>query len=568
MAASSTGSYTFSSGGQTYLASPTASTTAAQKAAVASNPFYTPYTGGTAAPSPAGTAPAGWSPTAWAQQQADMAKYFPNLTGAPANPAPPVPKSMPGADMGTVSPLNLPQPTPPSSSTAFIGSLPTTATPPPDTTGQPTARDSFLSKYQNLIDRLGTQGQRYQDLQSKYQIPQITQQLADVRGTIAQRNAQYLQQWQMAGNERAALPYVTGEQTQIQRTQAIEIGVLTAQEQALAGNLKAAQDIVDKTIEHEFEPIKTQLSAMAQFYQMNQNDLSESEKLRVENQYALMKFNAEQLYNGKKDAYNYAINSNASPQVVSELAAAKTPEELASIQAKYGIAPAKYSAVVNPITGEQSSFNTFTGRYGGSVGGGASGTTGDTSLPAQLQSSVREAGGIKYLDMSTISEKQLPLAQRASVQSGFPLVSKSDADKVKAAQASFDSASGLIKDVTSLSSKLITATTPASAVGQAAALNIQAKIPGTDARTYVQSVNAFVSLITRAAGEKGVLTDADVTRIKNALPALSDTKEQAQNKVNNLNNVIQSTLNGAVSAYLGKTSQSSTVDLSSLNFKL
>lgn len=70
-----------------------------------------------------------------------------------------------------------------------------------------------------------------------------------------------------------------------------------------------------------------------------------------------------------------------------------------------------------------------------------------------------------------------------------------------------------------------------------------------DARLFMQEKQAFLSQLTRASGEKGVLTTQDVDRIKNALPNLNDTKEVRERKIQILKDLFQTIKSGSVSAY-------------------
>ena len=63
-----------------------------------------------------------------------------------------------------------------------------------------------------------------------------------------------------------------------------------------------------------------------------------------------------------------------------------------------------------------------------------------------------------------------------------------------------------------------------------------------DAVLYQASREAVISLLTRAFGEKGVLTTQDVERIKNALPTLipiPDTKTIAEAKIKQLKGLVE-----------------------------
>ena len=69
-------------------------------------------------------------------------------------------------------------------------------------------------------------------------------------------------------------------------------------------------------------------------------------------------------------------------------------------------------------------------------------------------------------------------------------------------------------------------------------------------KIYGDSIDAFLSMLTRAAGEKGVLTNVDVGRIKKALPDLNtDTIYTATEKMKNFRGLLESIKNGTIDAY-------------------
>lgn len=105
---------------------------------------------------------------------------------------------------------------------------------------------------------------------------------------------------------------------------------------------------------------------------------------------------------------------------------------------------------------------------------------------------------------------------------------KMGAVKVNAQQKSdyFDltKANQSIKELFSLADKLITADSPVSAVKQYALLTGGAYTRANpDAKVYTDARLAAMSNISRTLGEKGVLTDFDITRANNAFPNFGDT---------------------------------------------
>ncbi len=80
-----------------------------------------------------------------------------------------------------------------------------------------------------------------------------------------------------------------------------------------------------------------------------------------------------------------------------------------------------------------------------------------------------------------------------------------------------------------------------------------------EASIFSDTKEAFLSLISRASGERGVLTDYDVKRIKKALPDFYDSPQVAQGKLRTVRQIVTNALN----SYQGGSSQVSS-DNSSL----
>ncbi|MEK6878644.1 MAG: hypothetical protein AABY22_03500, partial [Nanoarchaeota archaeon] len=65
---------------------------------------------------------------------------------------------------------------------------------------------------------------------------------------------------------------------------------------------------------------------------------------------------------------------------------------------------------------------------------------------------------------------------------------------------------------------------------------------GEAAASYKRTVEGFLSRLSRATGEKGVLTDQDVARIRKAIPTFYDTPEVAARNFNTIKDIIGSAL--------------------------
>ncbi len=256
-------------------------------------------------------------------------------------------------------------------------------------------------------------------------------------------------------------------------------------------------------------------------------------------------YNIAQTYPDARITWNPALSPQQNLQN-----AQKAASESPSFQAKNTV------YAINPLTGEPTIISKMGG--GGTRGGGAPSGGGVTTqnLAPELKAALSNVSGVQYFDSGKVTSSQLPYLQRAAQEMGVPLLSKEDANKVQDAFGSFSSANALVDQIRTLTSTVIKAPDNAGdQTAQAARLKAIELAPylSTDnsAKQFISARNSVLSLLTRAAGEKGVLTQQDVERIANALPSYGDSKTLAVQKANNFSNVLQSVLSGAIQTYIG-----------------
>lgn len=74
---------------------------------------------------------------------------------------------------------------------------------------------------------------------------------------------------------------------------------------------------------------------------------------------------------------------------------------------------------------------------------------------------------------------------------------------------------------------------------------------GAAAAAYSDTVQAFLSKLARAGGEKGVLTDQDIARIGKAMPKFTDTPETSSRKLENVRLIIRGAIKAKQEAPIG-----------------
>jgi LysM repeat protein len=241
--------------------------------------------------------------------------------------------------------------------------------------------------------------------------------------------------------------------------------------------------------------------------------------------------------------------------------AQKAASESPSFQAKNTV------YAINPLTGEPTIISKM---GGGNTPTPTTPTTVDTNtLAPELKSALTSVSGIQFFDSSKVTSAQLPYLQRAAQEMGVPLLSKEDANKIQDSFQSFSSANSLVNQIVNLTSSVLTAPDNAAAqTVQAANLKAIELAPSFStnnaAKQFISARNSVLSLLTRAAGEKGVLTNQDIERVAQALPSYSDSATLAAQKAANFSSVLQSVLTGAISAYIGTPAAASAAGGSSV----
>lgn len=292
-------------------------------------------------------------------------QYSSALAGGTA-PAPTVRPTINAADINGVKPLNISATTSPLDINKYVNSIITQpSTTPPTQVEQD--RSNLESTLKSLIVQDSNRGPRFDTLQNTYQIPEMTKQLNDLNLQIAQRKNDFINQSQTAENKAIPTPFIVGEQSQIQRQSAVELGALSATAQALQGNIQLANDTIDRTLKMEFDPIENQINNTKTLLDLNYQDFTNQEKKRADMTKELLDQRqgmVDDLKTAKKDAYTAIFASQASASEKSnaaiDVSRATSPDDAYSIAAKYSAPKADTS--VQDFGGNKVLIDNNTGR--------------------------------------------------------------------------------------------------------------------------------------------------------------------------------------------------------------
>jgi len=172
----------------------------------------------------------------------------------------------------------------------------------------PAGNQGVLDYLKNIIGIQSTKGDFTAQQQEEQQLAQKTQSLADLNSQALSTKRGYEQQIKAAKLETGGT--VAGNQQRVQSlTQKAneDLANIAIQQQAAQGNLQAANDIIKQKVDAKFEPLQNVLDTLKTYQSFYANDLSESEKIKLQDQYATKKASADQL----KEAYANVLKSSA-----------------------------------------------------------------------------------------------------------------------------------------------------------------------------------------------------------------------------------------------------------------
>lgn len=260
--------------------------------------------------------------------------------------------------LGNTGKLNLPTfPGLTNDPKAFASSIPEVKVP-------ETPLEQNYKRMTSLVDQLTGQDKYAKSLEKQYDLPENVKRLQEVNMQIAQAKNEFAAMSNIAGNKAIPMPFIVGEQTQIENTKAIQLGALAATAQAIQGNIDMANQLIDRAIQIKFEPVEKELTYRMNLYEQLKDDMTASEKLTVQNN--LSKDGAK--YNAYLEAMDYAMKAvaanapdNEKASIMSNIAKARTAEEVYLAAGKYAadpdlkdagaLTPAQINSSVNQIAG-------------------------------------------------------------------------------------------------------------------------------------------------------------------------------------------------------------------------
>lgn len=157
-----------------------------------------------------------------------------------------------------------------------------------------------------LFSKLANKGTETQNIEDQEGIDTKTQQATDAANAYtAAKTALDQQVTALYGRPGVSREQSDADAAEVNRIGNANLANLAIVSNAASNNLTAAQSLVTQKVNNEFQPLQDDLTYLQDFYTMNQNDLSDSEKLALTNKYNTDNQNAQDL----KTAYTTTLTN-------------------------------------------------------------------------------------------------------------------------------------------------------------------------------------------------------------------------------------------------------------------
>ncbi len=186
------------------------------------------------------------------------------------------------------------------------------------------------SKISQLMDKLAGKTADTNALNDTFQTDQKQQAAVDTFNSYNKRRLELANQEQNFLANSGSYDATTKQNmyNEMKRNNSFELANEAIAVQASQGNYTAALDTVKRKIDAIYEPLQQQIDNLGKYYQLNQNDLSESDKVKLENQRFQMQNNLDTIKQAKVAAHQYALQNGISdPAVLNKIDAAQSADE-------------------------------------------------------------------------------------------------------------------------------------------------------------------------------------------------------------------------------------------------
>jgi len=202
-------------------------------------------------------------------------------------------------------------------------------------------READLAKEQSKLSKLADSfnlTKQYDKLQKQSGIPDITKQLQQANLQLSQMQSQYQMTNQELAQQTVPQPFVIGQQNELAKTAAIQIGAQASYVQALQGNLDLANHYVDKMIDMQAKDFEVKYNAQKYNLELAFGFLDRADAKQakaIDFQLDLQKADYADMLETKRASMQNALLNGAPQSVISEIASATTSAEVYSAAGRY-----------------------------------------------------------------------------------------------------------------------------------------------------------------------------------------------------------------------------------------
>lgn len=145
-----------------------------------------------------------------------------------------------------------------------------------------TTQAGLTKKIEDLMNQLSGRTAREKELTTEAKIPEQISTLSDLNQQLAQMTGDFENLITAEGGRNIPKAFTTGRQQYLRRQAAVELGSLAGVVQAVQGNIGTAHNIIEKTIQREYQPIIDQIDLVQTQLELNAGVMSREEKKRAE----------------------------------------------------------------------------------------------------------------------------------------------------------------------------------------------------------------------------------------------------------------------------------------------
>jgi len=152
----------------------------------------------------------------------------------------------------------------------------------PAQTGAEGFQSDLQTRFAKLSTKLFGEAGAQAEAEKEQGIQQKTQAVADIQAQINQLQNESQSAQITASQSGETQRFASGQVARIQRQTAIQALTLNSFLYAAQGNLAVAQDMADKAVAAEFDPIQKEIDFVREFMQINESNLAREDKKRAE----------------------------------------------------------------------------------------------------------------------------------------------------------------------------------------------------------------------------------------------------------------------------------------------